>query len=211
LTCDPTSFGSSPASGGLQQFVTQQVLSAYAAAAEFERQHVGARLGSGSNYPNTKLAARLKFVSQLLRSGSQARVFYTVQSGYDTHSAQLYPHSRLLREFSDGVKAFLDDLKAAKLDDRVVVLAFSEFGRRVKENDSQGTDHGTAGPVFLAGRPVTGGLIGKAPDLTGLDRGDLRMQTDFRQVYATLLDSWFEVDPERVLGTSFARMPLLSA
>jgi uncharacterized protein (DUF1501 family) len=163
-----------------------------------------------NDYPNTQLGSWLKLVSQLLKSGSRARVFYTTQSGYDTHSSQLYTHSRLLREFSDALKSFLDDLKEAQLEDRVVMLAFSEFGRRVKENDSQGTDHGTAGPVFLAGIPNRGGLIGNRPDLSDLDYGDLKMQFDFRQVYATFLDQWFELDPERILGASFDTLPLLS-
>ena len=92
-----------------------------------------------------------------------SRVYYTIQSGYDTHSTQLYAHARLLGEFAGAIKAFLDDLAANGLDDRVFVLAFSEFGRRVAENDSQGTDHGTAGPVFLAGSPVQGGLVGGRP------------------------------------------------
>ncbi|MFV1963895.1 MAG: DUF1501 domain-containing protein [Pirellulaceae bacterium] len=114
-------------------------------------------------YPATQLASQLKLVSKLLKSGSEARIFYTVQSGYDTHSSQLDTHSQRLREFSDAVRSFLEDLRLAKLDDRVLVLAFSEFGRRVKENASQGTDHGTAGPVFLAGGRVRRGVIGKHP------------------------------------------------
>ena len=149
-------------------------------------------------------------VSQLLKSGSPARVYYTIQSGYDTHSTQLYAHAQLLGEFSSALKAFLDDLKAARLDDRVVVLAFSEFGRRVAENDSQGTDHGAAGPVFLAGSPVRGGLVGAPPDLVNLDSGDLRMQIDFRSVYAALLDNWLSVDSKEILGGSFDKPAILS-
>lgn len=142
--------------------------------------------------------------------GFSARIYYTLQGGYDTHSAQLYTHARLLQEFSGALKAFLDDRKSAKLDDRVVVLAFSEFGRRVMENDSQGTDHGTEAPVFLAGNPVNGGLIGKSPDLTDLDDGDLRMRTDFRQVYATLLEHWLNVDSESIVGERYDKLPLFS-
>ena len=194
----------------LDQFVSKQVLSAYAAADEFERQQSRSQTAGGSDYPDTPLGAHLKLVSQLLKSGAQSRVFYTIQGGYDTHSAQLYTHSRLLREFSAALKSFLDDLKTAKLDDRVLVLAFSEFGRRVSENDSQGTDHGTAGPVFLAGTPVRGGLVGNAPDLANLDSGDLKMQLDFRQVYAAILDDWLQVDSENVLGKSFEKPPVLS-
>jgi uncharacterized protein (DUF1501 family) len=211
LASDPSSFTSAPRSGALERFVTSRVLSAYASADQFERQRTGAGRVEAVSYPDTQLGARLKLVSELLRSRSQARIFYTIQGGYDTHSAQLYTHARLLQEFSGALKAFLGDLKGAKLDDRVVVLAFSEFGRRVRENDSQGTDHGTAGPVFLAGSAVQGGLLGRSPDLTDLDGGDLKMQIDFRQVYATLLDDWLGVDPENVLDESRDKLPLLSS
>lgn len=193
----------------LAPFVSKQVLSAYAAADEFAR-HSSQRAAGGSTYPDTTLAAQLKLVSQLLQSGMHGRVFYTVQGGYDTHAAQTYTHWRLLREFSGAVKAFLDDLKSVGLDDRVVLLAFSEFGRRLKENDSQGTDHGAAGPVFLAGKPVRAGLVGEAPNLTDLDDGDIKMQIDFRQVYATLLDDWLSVDSKAVLGGAFEKAPVLA-
>lgn len=192
----------------VQQFVTKQVLSAYAAADEFKRQDARASNAKGRNYPNSQLASQLELVAQLVKSGADTRIYYTTQSGYDTHAAQLYTHARLLRGFSDALKAFLDDLQSAKLDDRVVVLAFSEFGRRVQENDSQGTDHGTAGPVFLAGSSLRGGLIGAAPDLTDLDNGDIKMQTDFRAVYASLLDKWLGVDSQSVLGAEFAPLQL---
>jgi uncharacterized protein (DUF1501 family) len=185
------------------------VLSAYAAADEFAR-HSSRRAAGGSSYPDTALAAQLKLVSQLLQSGMHGRVFYTLQGGYDTHATQLYTHSRLLREFSGAVKAFLDDLKSVGLDDRVVLLAFSEFGRRLKENDSLGTDHGAAGPVFLAGKPVRAGLVGDAPNLTDLDDGDIKMRIDFRQVYATLLDDWLGVDSKAVLGGAFEKAPVLA-
>lgn len=191
----------------LHQFVTKQTLSAYAAADEFARQELAA-VAPGGGYPDTQLGSRLQLVSKLIKSGSQTRIFYTAQTGYDTHSAQLFTHSRLLGEFSEALKALLDDLRMAKLEDRVVVLAFSEFGRRVKENDSQGTDHGTAGPVFLAGSSVTPGLIGKAPDLTDLQNGDLKMQTDFRSVYASILDKWLGVDSKIILGETIAGLPL---
>ena len=192
-----------------KQFVTKQLLSAYAAADEFERQELSDAATKNVNYPGTQLASRLKLISKLLKSGSHTRVYYTAQSGYDTHSAQAYTHSRLLREFSDALKAFLDDLKSAKLDDRVLVLAFSEFGRRVKENDSQGTDHGTAGPVFLAGSLVNPGLQGTMPNLADLENGDLKMQFDFRNVYATILQDWLGVDSGSVLGNTFERLPLI--
>lgn len=193
-------------SSALTPFVSQQVLSAYQAADEFQKQQPAAP--SEASYPDTKLGERLKLVSQMLKSGSQTRVYYTSQSGYDTHSAQIYTHARLLRAFSEALQAFLNDLKAAKLDDRVVVLAFSEFGRRVKENDSQGTDHGTSGPVFLAGSSLVSGLQGTAPDLSQLEEGDLPMKTDFRQVYATLLEDWLGIRSQEVLHGDFEKLPL---
>jgi uncharacterized protein (DUF1501 family) len=114
-------------------------------------------------------------------------------------------HAGLLRELGGALKAFLDDLAAAKLADRVCVLCFSEFGRTVKENGSAGTDHGTAAPVLVAGQPVTGGLYGEAPDLGDLDDGDLRFTTDFRRVFATLLERVLDSDPE-VLGGGYERL-----
>lgn len=195
----------------LEQFVTKQVYQAYAASAEFERQEMH-ESGPGDNkYPDTGLAGRLKVVSRLLQSGSHARVYYAVQDGYDTHAAQLYTHARLLKEFSDAVKAFFDDLQKVGLADRVLLLAFSEFGRRVQENDSQGTDHGTAGPVFVAGTSLRDRLIGGAPNLTDLDNGDLKMQVDFRGIYATILDEWLAVDANKVLRNTFKRLPLITA
>ena len=195
----------------LSLFTTRQVLSAYAAADEFQRQTQAAGDRSSAKYPSTQLAAHLSLISQLIRSGSAARVFYSTQSGYDTHAAQLYTHARLLREFSDAVKAFLDDLKSVGLDDRVIVLAFSEFGRRVKENASQGTDHGAAGPVFLAGSKTADGLVGPTPDLSDLDDGDLKISIDLREIYAAVLEDWLGVDSSEVLGGSFAKTAILRA
>jgi len=209
LEIRPTPSADKQQGSAVAQFVSKQVLSAYATADEFARRQAGQPAGA-AEYPDTTLGSQLKLVAQLLKGGARSRLFYAIQAGYDTHSAQIYTHSTLLRDFSRALKSFLDDLKAAKLDDRVVVLAFSEFGRRVKENDSQGTDHGTAGPVFLAGTPVKGGLVGAAPDLANLDDGDLKMQIDFRQVYATLLDDWLGVDPKSVLGGSFEKVAILA-
>jgi uncharacterized protein (DUF1501 family) len=191
----------------LQRFVTQQVLSAYTSADQFDRQRRGANFRT-ARYPSTKLGQHLQLISQLMQSGAGARVFYTSQSGYDTHAAQLYTHSQLLRELSDALRAFLDDLESTGLGDRVVVLAFSEFGRRVEENASQGTDHGAAGPVFLAGRQTSGGLVGKTPDLTDLQEGDVKMSVDFREVYAAVLEDWLGVDAAKILVGSFTKVPL---
>lgn len=154
-------------------------------------------------FPATALGRKLSIVSRLIRSGAASRAYYTIQAGYDTHAAQLGAHTSLLAELSSSVKAFVDDLKQANLAQRVVVLAFSEFGRRVEENQSQGTDHGTAGSVFVAGTHVKGGLYGDIPDLSDLEQGDLKVKLDFRQVYSTLLDNWLQIPSEKVLERKY--------
>jgi uncharacterized protein (DUF1501 family) len=163
---------------------------------------------SKSGYPDSQLAQQLQLVSKLIRSGSSARVYYTAQTGYDTHATQEYVHYELLRDLAEGLKAFVDDMKADGLADRVLVLAFSEFGRRAAENDSEGTDHGAAAPLFLAGPSFAKGILGTAPNLADLQDGDVRMAIDFRQVYATILDKWLDVATEQVLPQAFDRLPL---
>src|SRR5262249_52079782 len=137
-----------------------------------------------------------------------ARVFYTTQSGYDTHANQLVTHANLLSEFADAESAFFEDLTSAQLAERVALLAFSEFGRTIKENGSTGTDHGTAGVVFLAGPGVRGGLHGAMPSLVELVAGEPQMTTDFRRIYAATLREWLGLAPERALGGSFERLAL---
>lgn len=154
------------------------------------------------------LEARLATIRTLIEVDPSLRVFYTVQHGFDTHVGQEYTHRDLLRKVSGALGKFLADLKARRLDERVVVLLFSEFGRRVEENAQRGTDHGTAGPVLLAGTPVRGGLIGPTPDLADLDQGDLRFAIDFRQIYATVLDRWLGVLAPSVLGEGFEPLTL---
>ena len=149
-------------------------------------------------------------MARLLKAGFGARVYYTLHTGYDTHAAQLGTHQRLLAELAGAVKAFLDDLVAARLGDRVAVLMFSEFGRTVAENGSGGTDHGTSGPVLLAGPRVRAGLVGSTPSLLDLDpkHGDLRTSLDFRRVYATVLEDWLGMPARAALGGAFERLPL---
>ncbi len=197
-------------SSAVEQFVSRQVISAYAAAEQFRRQELAGRNDRSAKYPDNALAGRLELIARLLKSGSRARVYYTAQSGYDTHASQLQTHANLLRELSSALKAFLDDLKAAKLDDRVLVMTFSEFGRRVEENDSQGTDHGTAGPMLLAGPGVKPGLHGQTPNLADLNGGDLKSSIDFREVYATVLDKWLGLSAPESLA-KFKELALLRA
>ena len=138
-------------------------------------------------------------------------IYYTQLEGFDTHAGQATRHSQLLRELGISLRAFLDDLEKSSEADRVLVLVFSEFGRRLSENGSGGTDHGTAAPVFLLGRPVKSGLHRPNPDLTHLDDGDPPHAIDFRRIYATLLEQWLEIAPRDVLGTVFEPMPLVWA
>lgn len=164
----------------------------------------------GANYPSSDLAEHLRLIARLIKASIGTRIYYTRQSGYDTHAGQLGTHAGLLQELSSALLAFLDDLAAAKAAERVAVLVFSEFGRTVAENASAGTDHGTAAPVLLAGPGVKAGLIGTAPSLLDLDpkHGDLRIALDFRQVYATVLQNWLGLPAKTALAGDFERLPL---
>ncbi len=195
----------------LKAFVRRSLLDAYTTA---DRLRDAARVeDGGAAYPATGLAGRLRLVARLLKAGFATRVFYTIQGGYDTHYSQAVAHEQLLAELGGAVRAFLDDLARARLADRVAVLCFSEFGRTVKENGSAGTDHGTAGPVLLAGARARGGLVGATPSLTDLDprHGDLKVGLDFRQVYATVLEEWLGLKALTVLGGRFETLPLFRA
>ncbi|MEO1529840.1 MAG: DUF1501 domain-containing protein [Planctomycetota bacterium] len=157
-----------------------------------------------------KFGRQLKTISDLILSDFGPRVYYCMHEGYDTHADQLGLHASLLGTLSRSLKAFLDDIQAAGLADRVAVLCFSEFGRQVQENASGGTDHGTAGPVFLAGKNVQGGLFGKAPDLTRLRDNAPDYTTDFRAVYASVLEDWMGVSHESIIGSRRERLSLFS-
>lgn len=154
-------------------------------------------------YPESDLARRLRTVAQLIDAGLGTRVYYLDLDGFDTHANQAAAHAGLLTELGGALAAFVDDLDRHGHGRRVLTATFSEFGRRVKENASQGTDHGAAAPLFLAGGRVRTGLVGKHPSLTDLDEGDLKFTTDFRTVYAALLEQWLGVASEPVLGAKF--------
>jgi uncharacterized protein (DUF1501 family) len=191
----------------LTAFVRRSTLDAYATAdriAALTRDR-----GGDARYPASGLGDHLGTVARLIKGGLAARVYYTVQGGYDTHAAQLPKHQELLWELSEGLSAFLDDLAAAGLAERVLVFGFSEFGRRVAENGSAGTDHGAAAPVILAGPNVRAGVHGDYPSLTDLEDGDLKQRVDFRQVYATLLEDWLGLPASEALGGHFERLALL--
>jgi uncharacterized protein (DUF1501 family) len=156
-------------------------------------------------YPRTQLANSLSLVARLIAGGLPTRVFYVSQGGYDTHSNQAPTQQRLLAEMTAGVKAFFEDLKALGQDQRVLLMTFSEFGRRVAQNANGGTDHGAAAPMFLVGPKVKAGFAGAAPSLATKDllNGDIRYTTDFRSVYAGVLENWLKTDSAAILGRKF--------
>ncbi len=162
-------------------------------------------------YPASPFAQNLKNIAGLITSGLPTRVFFTSHSGYDTHARQLNLHASLLQQFSQAIAAFQNDLQAHHIHDQVLTLVFSEFGRRPAENQSGGTDHGTAAPLFLFGNPVQPGILGSPPALNLPKNQDLPFQTDFRQVYATLLQDWFQTPSLPILGLPFPSLPLLQS
>lgn len=164
---------------------------------------------SSVTYANDPFARGLQQAAQLIATSPQTRILYVSVNGFDTHASQARTHERLLSQFAGAVRAFYTDLEAMGKADKVMLMVFSEFGRRVQENGSMGTDHGAAAPMFLIGKRLKGGLHGDPPDLHNLDsNNDLRMQLDFRRVYATML-TWLGSDPEPVLGKGFPAVPLL--
>jgi len=205
----PPDLTKAPSGDDLVSFVNRTVTTAYATAAELTAA-AKRSTDSTTRYPDSKLAKQLELISRSIKAGSAARVYYVIQAGYDTHAVQLPTQARLLGEFSGAIQAFLDDLAAAQLADRVLLMAFSEFGRRPAENGSLGTDHGTAGPLFLAGRGLKAGLIGATPRLGELVDGDLKWSIDFRRVYATLLDQWLMLPSQTILGQRFEPLAILN-
>jgi uncharacterized protein (DUF1501 family) len=192
----------------LLEFMRHSTLSAYASSEEVQEVLKHEREATG--YPAFALAQKLKQIAQLIDAGLKTRIYYVSLDGFDTHARQLDGHAALLNELSAGVSAFVEDLDRRGQLDRVLVLCFSEFGRRVRENASQGTDHGTAAPVFLAGGRVQPGILGAQPSLTDLDKeGDLKFHTDFRRLYATLLTQWLSCPVEPVLGKQYEPLAVL--
>ena len=156
-----------------------------------------------AEYPGSGLGRSLRNVAALIASGQETRVYFVSLGGFDTHANQLQRHGTLMTQLSNAMAAFQADLFAHKLDDQVLTMTFSEFGRRPSENVSGGTDHGTAAPLFVMGSQVNGSLFGHAPDLNLKKNRDLTYSTDFRQVYSTVIQRWFEADPTPILGKAY--------
>ena len=169
-------------------------------------------------YPAGSLGKGLDMSSRIIRAGFPTNVFYVSQGGYDTHANQIAnddpvnygDHQRLLDTFDQAIHAFLSDMDASGNLDRVVILTFSEFGRRVAENNSSGTDHGAGNSLFVMGGPIQGGLYGGQPDLEDLLNGNLRHKIDFRAVYSRILQDWLDTDPEAIFGSEDFNDPILN-
>jgi uncharacterized protein (DUF1501 family) len=149
------------------------------------------------------LTQKLQIIAGLIAKGFGTRIFYVSLEGFDTHANQGPSHSTLLADLANSINGFFQTLKTSGHDGRVRLMTFSEFGRRVQENGSRGTDHGAASCLFVAGPSVKGGVVGKHPSLADLDADDLKFHTDFRRVYATQLDGWLGCDSKAVLGTNW--------
>ncbi len=161
-------------------------------------------------YPRGRLGQQLRIVAAMIRDELATRVYYVSMSGFDTHANQSGQHANLLRRAGDALNAFYRDLKAQRSSDRVLTMVFSEFGRRVSQNASGGTDHGTAAPMYLVGDMVRPGLLGGHPSLTSLNQGDLVFNVDFRCVYAAILEDWMGTPARQILGRDYRKAKILS-
>jgi uncharacterized protein (DUF1501 family) len=192
---------------GSVQFLRNQAAAAYRMVDKLKG--AAEKYKSTVEYPSAALAGQLKHAAKILAGDLGVRVMYASQDGYDTHSGQAEPHAGLLGDLSTSLAAFDKDLRGLGLADKVAVVVFSEFGRRVDENASAGTDHGAASCLFVFGAKIKGGLYGDYPRLDKRGEGDLIFNTDFRSVYATLLDKWLGCPPDKILRGDFPKLDLV--
>ena len=195
----------------LLPFVQKRHLQTYMSVEKLKEVLKESNLGPPQAYgqPDNKVFVKMDLITRLIQKGFGTRVFYLAIDGFDTHANQAPTQENLLRQIGDACFNMFSRLQQSGDDKRVLLMTYSEFGRRVKEDGSRGTDHGKAGCMFVVGPGVKGGPVGKHPSLTDLDDGDLKHHTDFRQVYATLLDGWLKVDSKTVLNESFKHVDLL--
>lgn len=163
-----------------------------------------------AEYGNDPFSQQMKSIAQLMQADLGTRIYYVALGGFDTHSRQARTQATLLKYYSAGINSFLSDLEAQGKADDVLLLSFSEFGRRAGENGSEGTDHGTAAPLLAIGSKVKGGIHGNPPDLANLVDGDLKFEIDFRSVYSTVLENWLGAKSADVLGGTFTPLPYLT-
>lgn len=201
--------GSIRHSGSVLDFIQRTALDAQVSSDEILK--VSRKTKNQANYPPSRLSNSLKLVARLIGGGLPTRIYYVSQGGYDTHANQAATHQRLLAELGGAVQAFCADLKAQGNQDRVLVMTFSEFGRRVEQNASSGTDHGAAAPLFLIGNSVKAGFVGQYPSMAPSDlyRGDLKFTVDFRSVYATVLERWLQTKSRPILGRDFPILDMM--
>ncbi|MGD0137467.1 MAG: DUF1501 domain-containing protein [Tepidisphaeraceae bacterium] len=164
---------------------------------------------SPAAYPANEFGNGLKTIAAMIAGGLPTRVYYVALGGFDTHVGQLARHDALMKQLSDGLSAFWQDLKQQGNQDRVLAMTFSEFGRRVQENASNGTDHGAAAPMFVMGTSIKQGIVSPHPSLTDLDQGDLKYLVDFRSVYASMLQNWLNTPSKPILGDQYPLLPLV--
>jgi uncharacterized protein (DUF1501 family) len=171
---------------------------------------IAAKHQTNVRYEGTPISRNLNLVSRMIAGGMPTRVYFVSHGGFDTHNQQVNSHDRLLGQLDSALKSFFTDLKQQGNDKRVVLMTFSEFGRRVSENASAGTDHGKASCLFVAGPGIMGGLHGSYPSLTDLAQGDIKHSVDFRSVYGTLLTDWLRApDIKPILGANYPKMGLI--
>ena len=163
------------------------------------------------SYPDSPFGQDLKLVSQLITSDLETNIFYASLAGFDTHARQKNKHAKLLGDFSSSISALVQDLQNHKILDNTLIMVFSEFGRRIEENGSMGTDHGKGNSMMILGTELSKpGFFNSAPNLNDLVAGDLGFEYDFRQVYASVLNNWLEVDSKQILKTDYQPLNLFS-
>lgn len=199
--------GAGSTSNPLLQAALQSALAVYTTAEQIRK--IKPDQSTTVKYPENPLAERLQLIAQLIRAGFSTPMYYTEHTGFDTHSQQLPYHRNVLGELGRALRTFITDVNKHVPNRPVLVLVFSEFGRRVEENGSAGTDHGTAGPVFLAGSHLKPGVHGPDPDLENLVDGDPVFGVDFRSIYATILEDWLNIPSQPVLGQQFEKLDFL--
>lgn len=200
-----------PDAKGNLDFLARTASNANMASEEIRR--IAAAHPSKAEYPNTSLGRNLRVIASLISGGLTTRIYFTEQGGYDTHFGQKPKHDKLMTELNDAVCAFMRDITDQKQAHRVLLMTTSEFGRRVKENGSEGTDHGAAAASFFFGAGVKAGIHGQHPSLTDLQGGgggSLKHTCDFRSLYATVLERWMNIPSEPVLGEQYPLIPFLA-
>ena len=176
-------------------------------------QNAGNRGLNKVEYPNTQIGVQLAVAAKLISGGLKTPVYRLNLGGFDTHANQFSFHADLLQQLDDAVFAFIKDMSAQEMLQNVLLVTTSEFGRRVKENGSKGTDHGTAAPIFLYGTSLRGKILGSQPNLSNLDnRGNVKIQYDYRQIYSSIMKDWFElpeITAKEVLGDDYTPLDLI--